>query len=159
MPDSIITRIREDLIYNLEGITEQNGFCNTVKEVYNIGKSPENGQSFPAIEVDFVEYTNEKLGGYQIDWVASVDLIISLQTDDPIIDRETILTDVKQKLYENAKERIGFIPNENGDSVCTMIEINKVTFSGIQETKPNYKVTINLEVKFSESLSDSYSLP
>lgn len=152
---SIMTKVREDLVYNLEQIDGSDSYFYKVQDVFCNAKSLDKNSEFPSIYVEVESYNIVTENYYQIDFEMTVNLRVYLcKEDDPTLAREQIIQDIRTKLFESLPERNGFLPDSEGECHTRAVILKSINFEMSEESRID-TVIITIVLEFSERTEDA----
>jgi hypothetical protein len=150
--DMAETRMRRALKYQLEQVTESNGYQNTIREVHEEVLNLSAVLNFPAVimqslrEVVLNQDQSDGLWHNEVE----MDLICILRDGaDPVLARESLKADILHRLGN-----FWTLPNEAGAATAMMVRYNGSVPFGIKINSPKVGVAINIRVQYRQVITD-----
>jgi hypothetical protein len=153
MSDSVLTKIRKALIYQLGTITTANGYITNVLHAYDEKMSIENMKEFPSLVVvlDKDRQNSADQQSFNVIQKNAFFKVICILHDvnDMVSARENILQDIEKLLGTNY-----MLPSSTGTCTATLATVVDAIPFGIKETKPNGGIEISVQVQYRQLRTD-----
>lgn len=152
MADSVLTKVRKALMYQLSTIKTSNDYLNTIINVYDENISPENMKQFPSCSVVLLEDVQNKLD-QQMSIRIEKHAIFSVTV---VLDGKNDMATAKERMYQDIEKVIGnnyMLPSSEGECTCTLATIGMAIPFGLNSNNL-CGLHIKVDVKYSQLRSD-----
>lgn len=151
MADSVLTKIRKALMYQLGTIKTSNNYLNTIINVYDENISFEDMKQYPSCSVVLLEDVQNKFDqqmSVRIEKHAIYSITVVLESNDPAQAKEDMLQDIEKLIGTNY-----MLPDSLDACTCTMATVVMSVPFGIK-TEKKCGLHIKVDVKYSQLRTD-----
>jgi len=158
MSDTVRTKLREAIKWNLQQIATSGGYRSTIYKVYDPPRAISALGEFPSANVSWgrEERTNEHINGnnelLDIRFEVQVDVFIS-ESDDPALAQDKMIADIQQRFGQN-----WYIQGSDGERTAFNCLFAASEPFGIEGQKPNCGVSVMIEVWYRIKLTNPESM-
>jgi len=151
-PDSVTTRARKALVWNLRQIQREKGYLNTVGDVFTEIPEQNDIKNYPAIAllrgqtIIENEDQSEQLWHKLIPYTA---IVYIKDNSDPTLARETMLQDFEKMLGIN-----WMLKGEDDVETCRIASLDGDRPFGMVMNKPMVGFVFGFSVRFAQDISD-----
>jgi hypothetical protein len=152
--ETVRSKIRKAIKYQLSTITKANGFYNDIRKVYDPPKVFNNIKVFPAVNLYWLgeERNDEHYHGNNslLDLELTCNMVVYLnEREDPNTAADTLLADIQRKFGTQY-----YILNEAGERTVFNCIYQSMEPFGIDTNSPDYGISLDLKIFYRIRLTD-----
>jgi hypothetical protein len=150
MSDSVLTKIRKALVYQLSQITTANNYLTNVHNVYDEMMALENMKEYPSAIVVMMKDEAKSEEIVTTNKQVVYEVIFGLhEINDMATAKENVIQDVEKRLGIYY-----MLPSSEGECTCKIARVIESLTYGYKENKPNGLVILKILVEYRQLTQD-----